>query len=192
MLTDSSLGEFLLVWRASSVNGPSVKLAGLKARGPALLGLYASSSTVNYFTLIIPSGGSSSCSIMQTKWGGLVVLKLGSFCVTSYKQVFDPLVFWCTVKYSKGWTQETWGLLILLKKRAVGRKTSMCVWWRASIHKPARNPTEQLWKSCTSQSKSNQTGRWVLVTKAGSCWPPSMSMCNSKTKATNLWLWKNT
>lgn len=67
MLTDSSLREFLLLWRGSAVNGPSVKSGGLKARGPAPLGLYTPCSTVNYFTLIIPSGKSSSLYLMQSK-----------------------------------------------------------------------------------------------------------------------------
>lgn len=55
ILADTSLGVFLLLFRGSAVNGPSVKSVGLKARGPDPLRSATQWSTVNYFTLIVPS-----------------------------------------------------------------------------------------------------------------------------------------
>lgn len=54
------------LFRGSVGNDPSVKLVGLKARGPAPLGPATQWNTVNYFTLIVPSCN-FSCFPMQAE-----------------------------------------------------------------------------------------------------------------------------
>lgn len=75
---DTSLGVVLLLFRGSAVNGPSVKSVGLKARGPALLGPDAQWSTVNYFTLIVPSCN-FSCFLMQAEMKRVACYQIRNF-----------------------------------------------------------------------------------------------------------------
>lgn len=66
-------GSFSSGVGGSAANGPSVKSAGLKARGPAPLAPpvpRTQRTTVNYFTLITASGNSSSCFLVQANNGG--------------------------------------------------------------------------------------------------------------------------
>lgn len=78
ILADTSPGVFLLLFRGSAVNGPSVKSVGLKARGPAPLGPDTQWSTVNYFTLIVPSCN-FSCFLMQAEMKRVACCQIRNF-----------------------------------------------------------------------------------------------------------------
>lgn len=155
------------MWRSSAVNGPSVKSAGLKARDPAPLGLYSPCSTLNYFTLIPPSGNSSSCSLMQTQMRRVGCSQIRTFlCVRLQTTISVPQ---CSnkVQFKLDLTQSP-DLLLLKQRRGNKPLSPVCEMHQfINLHATLQSSSSYSIQFITEQTKSNwQTGSLLTFVKS--------------------------
>lgn len=116
ILSDSSLGEFLHLCRGSALNGLSVKSAGLKARGPSPLGRSSQCSTLNYFTLITPSGNFSYHFPVRTKMKRPGCYLIRKFLCDYLQTIFIPQHSNIQSSWCIEWSWRSSDFLICLKR----------------------------------------------------------------------------